>query len=432
MKLWRAHSQGARLSPDPMGAFSVAASLDFDADLTSQSPDRQAAPAGRAMPRANSVPSRRLDYLRGIAATYVVIGHARGHLFAGGSVLSETRPLDWLDYLQLALLQLTSLGTEAVILFFVLSGFAMAHSIRYTRSVKTFYLKRMIRIWPPYLLAVGLAFGFAYLILRSSVPNGVTQAVSSTGWGWADLLLMSFYSSVDSEMTAQFWSLPQEVIFYILCPLLLANISRVRVFWAISIVLTTFSMLSVGIYNDPTIGGGVIYQHFFTLLIYFMTGGMAYYYQHLIPRVSGVRLAIGTFFFLAIIWAVKYHVFHGWNQVTSLMIIPLSLMLLRNVPAKIYEYRPTNWGHFSYSIYIFHMQLIIMLSYLLARYTGIEQPEMTSYWLWALSVPPILLISWLLYFIGEKPCSDVLARWRDRDRQRVDAARQINQSERGA
>lgn len=375
------------------------------------------APTTEGRSWANTIPSGRLDFLRGVAAVYVVFNHARGHLFAGGSVISSAHSLGWLDYLQLALLQATSLGTEAVILFFVLSGFAMAHSIRYTRSISTFYLKRTIRIWPAYLLAVALAFGFALLILQLSDANSVRRGVETTGWGFADLVKMALYVDVNSVLTDQFWSLPHEVIFYILCPLLLVSLNRVRIFWAISITMTVGGALNLELYNDLTMGGDLIYQHFYTLLVFFMTGAMAYYYQHLIPRVSPFWLAIVVIAYVIVLLALNFNVSYGWDLVRSSLTVSLSVILIRNVPAKIYKLRSLNWGHFSYSIYLFHFQLIMFIAYLLAEYADIEQREIMSYWAWTLAVPPVLLICWLLYFVSEKPCSDLLAKWRNRERQ---------------
>lgn len=388
------------------------------ASASSQVRSESRAGASRSVSLVNAIPSRRLDFLRGVAALYVLLNHSRGRLFAGGQILHTTKPLEWYDYIHLALLQATSLGTEAVILFFVLSGFAMAHSVRYAQSVRTFYFNRALRIWPAYLLALTLAFAIAYFILHSPGTTVVKSDVSTNGWGLSDFVSRAFYTDVETVLTAQFWSLPQEVLFYILCPFLLASLFRVRLFWLISVALTVGGALMFGIYKDPTVGGGLLYEHFFTLLIFFMTGAMAYYYQDLIPRVSPIRLTVGAGLYAIILWALKYHVFDGWNLVTSLLTAPLAVMLLGNVPAKVYDVRWLNWGKFSYSIYLFHLQLIILIAYLFGQYAGINQSDMTSYWGWTLAIPPILLVCWLFYLVGERPCSDLLAKRREQERER--------------
>ena len=74
-----------------------------------------------------------LDGLRGIASTYVLLNHARGNLLMGGNEYSKIKPiLNWsfTEKLYYSSLQLTTLGTEFVILFFILSGFSIAYSLK--------------------------------------------------------------------------------------------------------------------------------------------------------------------------------------------------------------------------------------------------------------------------------------------------------------
>lgn len=74
-----------------------------------------------------------LDGLRGIAATYVLINHSRGNLLMGGAEYAKINPVNqWsiIDKLYFSALQLTSLGREFVILFFILSGFSIAFSLQ--------------------------------------------------------------------------------------------------------------------------------------------------------------------------------------------------------------------------------------------------------------------------------------------------------------
>ena len=98
------------------------------------------------------------------------------------------------------------------------------------------------------------------------------------------------------------------------------------------------------------------------------------------------------------------------------MTAPLAILLIGNVPEKIFANRLLNWGYFSYSLYIVHMQLIVLIGYMIARVWKIEQLQMTSYWMWTLSIPPILAVSWLFYQITEKRCDAALRKIRDREK----------------
>src|SRR4249919_1641171 len=82
-----------------------------------------------------------LDGLRGIAALYVVFNHSRGNLFIGGIKYSQIKNISLWDVKEkfyFATLQLTSLGREFVILFFILSGFSIAFSLNRLPRINKF------------------------------------------------------------------------------------------------------------------------------------------------------------------------------------------------------------------------------------------------------------------------------------------------------
>ena len=87
----------------------------------------------RADNKMEEIDFKILDGLRGIAAVYVVFNHSRGNLFIGGVKYSEIKSRELWSFFEktyFSALQLTSLGREFVILFFILSGFSIAFSLR--------------------------------------------------------------------------------------------------------------------------------------------------------------------------------------------------------------------------------------------------------------------------------------------------------------
>jgi peptidoglycan/LPS O-acetylase OafA/YrhL len=63
------------------------------------------------------IPSEVLDFLRGAAAVYVLINHARGAFFCGGQRIIESGHHSFWDLGAIVALQLTSLGSESIVLF---------------------------------------------------------------------------------------------------------------------------------------------------------------------------------------------------------------------------------------------------------------------------------------------------------------------------
>src|SRR5688572_20744572 len=110
------------------------------------------------------IPFDILDSIRGIASLYVVIAHCRGVLWIGGSGYSEKFPRstwDLSEYLMVGSSLLTRLAVEFVIVFFVLSGFSIAHSLSTDKTPLPFYKRRLVRIYPSYIVALiwaGLIF----------------------------------------------------------------------------------------------------------------------------------------------------------------------------------------------------------------------------------------------------------------------------------
>jgi peptidoglycan/LPS O-acetylase OafA/YrhL len=114
------------------------------------------------MPQSsNSAPKVRfyfIDALRGLAALWVVLFHAQ--IDERLDSLERVLP-DWLD---VPLFQWGSLGVPV---FFVLSGFVIAHSLRKASIdvpyFQKFALRRLIRLTPPYYVSIAISLVFSLL-----------------------------------------------------------------------------------------------------------------------------------------------------------------------------------------------------------------------------------------------------------------------------
>ncbi len=365
------------------------------------------APSGQSAPEI--VPTHVLDFIRGMAAVYVVINHTRGNFFKGGArtIAEATEPLGLYDYASIALLQATSLGIEFVILFFCVSGYAMAHSMLHTSSAPEFYKRRLIRIWPPYLVAIALAAFVCVLYTVFDPANDRSAECAEYLCTAEGLFWMATYVKVSSPMTAQFWSLPYEVIFYLLCPLLLWRRSAIPAVFAASIVLSLIGAVFWGPEMLPASSRWVNFA--INAAFWFMSGVVAYHYIDRIPVLS-VRPFVAVSFGLLLGILLVKTAYGGPNAISSFLMICFAVLCIRNLPHSWTSRRLLNWGFFSYSIYIYHWAIIQLVKLILDQSYGINTRDIESYWIWILALPVILLPCWALYFLGEKQCNDLLRR----------------------
>lgn len=362
--------------------------------------------------KVSPIQSETLDFLRGFAAVYVVINHTRGAFFAGGKAWMEEAGemgLSLGQKLSLLALQSTSLGTEFVILFFCLSGIAMAHSLRRSPRPQQFYLRRAIRIWPPYLAALLLAVVLCLAFRMISPSNDIALKCAPQLCEASSFVQMVFYINPHTNLTPQFWSLPYEVIFYLLCPLLLRSLTTIQWSFFLSIVLTLVGWAFWGLSLNPA--SSVIVNFFINSFFWFMTGVMGYHFYDRLPRVSWKRLTVILSVLLVFALGVKLK-WGGSNAVSSLLMVGVTLLLVRNFPGQLGQVKWLNWGHFSYSIYIFHYAILQGLSFLLLEVWGVQAHEIGSPFMWLLFVAPILFLCWMLSLITERPCIRYLERLR--------------------
>lgn len=146
---------------------------------------------------------KHIDALRGIAAILVTFFHLTGS--SGLSKLTATYG---------------SYGFTGVEIFFVISGFVLPYSMFKTNyrltDFKTFLLKRVIRIYPAYLVIALIGIIMAFITHRPIVPIAAIASHllllnSVLGYGWISVV---------------FWTLAIEFQFYILIGLLYPIFSK--------------------------------------------------------------------------------------------------------------------------------------------------------------------------------------------------------------
>src|SRR6516162_566051 len=174
-----------------------------------------------------------LDVLRGLAALAVVFDHASYY------VLHHVRAIiyQWFDP-----------GNYGVFIFFIISGYIVPASLERKGSVRTFWVSRLFRLYPLYLLAVGIAVAlyFAHFgSIRGEASDPATSILSQ-------LLMMSNVLQ-GKNLPNVVWSLSYEMVFYLLLTaLFIARVHKRSSWYALG-----FAAAAVAV-------GGMLPQAFFT------------------------------------------------------------------------------------------------------------------------------------------------------------------------
>lgn len=354
-----------------------------------------------------------LDGLRGIAAVYVVINHCRANLLMGGTEYAKTVPLsEWTFSTKIyyTLLQATSLGREFVIFFFVLSGFSIAHSLTKDSNTFGFFKRRMIRLYPPYFLALAYA-ALVFYLMKTFAPSHIESGMKSVFDSFGYFLSNVFYIP-SGDLIPQFWSLTQEVIFYFVIAFLFTR--SLFMYYAVSILLYIVScILNV----NSTSGSSIITIFLLDYNIFFVVGITLYKNYSSIEtfflrsRNIFLLLTMLLFFFMV---GIKFMLGTD-NKLTLLLSALLSVYMLINF----LHYNITNLfihfiGKMSYTIYITHFASIYLYIFLLDK-VGLELPFHTSireWWIWIVGIVFCILLSVPLYFFAEKPTKYLLEKIR--------------------
>jgi peptidoglycan/LPS O-acetylase OafA/YrhL len=137
-----------------------------------------------------------LDVLRGWAALCVVFNHF-GY-FVPPAINSAVYV--WIDP-----------GEYGVFVFFIISGYIIPASLERRGNVRTFWVSRIFRLYPLYLLAVAIAVGLWAIHVGSLRGEGSDPAASI----FSQLLMMSNVLG-GKNLPNVVWSLSYEMIFYLL------------------------------------------------------------------------------------------------------------------------------------------------------------------------------------------------------------------------
>ena len=342
-----------------------------------------------------------LDSLRGVAAFTVVLLH-----FCLGF------PRLWLSHLSLLFpFRLIFAGHQAVVLFFVLSGFVLTlPALRGKQpSYPVFLVKRLLRIYLPYLGALGLALACDFFF-HGPARSGLSYPTEWANLTWTSpitgrllleqILFLGNYPW--AQVNTAFWSLVFELRISLIFPLLLVAVLTLRQRWVLLIgIACTLICFPIALlasrYGHPSTDPRFYYQTVITIhyMMMFLFGSLlaatlekisAWYEKANRWQIGLCIMAMLLFYdghlmerLFAILFSLQGHqekfFFYDqpadWSSMVGsllLIVIAIHFMPLRNLlRSRLIHYL----GKISFSLYLVHGTVLFAMMHLFRLETPI-------------------------------------------------------------
>jgi len=343
-----------------------------------------------------------MDGLRFIAIGMVILFHLNGYLTAKSPFYRAAPPTsDWLA-------QAALVGSRGVELFFVISGFILglpfaAHCLKGAAPVnlRKYYLRRLTRLEPPYIVALLVLFILAAAIEGAPAASFYPHLAASLFY------LHSLIYGAFSPAMGVAWSLEIEVQFYLLVPLLTLLFTikgrTLRRSAMVVLMIAALTGQTLFLHHNPRVSLSILaYMQFF--LVGFLLADVFLTDWGEVPR----RSLAWDFVALAG-WPLLFVLLH--SPVLANWLFPAWVFLLYWAAFRgrlVNRFFSNRWvvaiGGMCYSIYLLHYEVISAVGRLTRR-VG----ETAPYWIY-LSVQLVLVGAAIVvicgaYFVAiEKPC----------------------------
>jgi peptidoglycan/LPS O-acetylase OafA/YrhL len=303
------------------------------------------------------------------------------------------------------------IGYFAVLCFFMLSGYwiTLMYENKYLKlknPLKTFYLSRVWRLFPVFLLFNLLTFIVCYFYKPTTIHEitGLGFPHNITFWLSNFFLLGLNHSS--PPVLGPAWSLDIELQFYLVYPLLFIFISKYNsrvlfVFSFITIILSLFFPFSF------------ISKTLFYYVAFFVIGMLIYLNKIEFSRKAEI-LCSSLFVLILIVNYIfpelrKITMFNNespynrhLNEILPLLLIPLISNSVKNKSSKFDRVL----GDMSFVIYLCHWMLIVPYNYYIK---GLTVTQRIPYSL--IYVVITLIVSYLFYKYYDKPIDSLRRKW---------------------
>lgn len=321
---------------------------------------------------------RSLDALRGVAALSVVFLHV-------SNIYADTFRSDFqgiaaaLKLFAVSPLGFLIEGSQAVLVFFVLSGFVLTLMLERPISYAEYAARRFARLYIPYIASVAVAVVLIQCFGSRQLPDQskwMNQFLGVTVTPTAVLDHVLFIGAYDTAVfNFVIWSLVQEMRISLLFPFLLAGVKRFGVVKSLAVSLAvSFVAVPIFYYIDrrtthQTLGNLPLTFHY---ILFFVTGiCLALHRQRLAAWYAGLTTARRALLAIAALClyvlppntVYLLHVKTGmlyqwleWPAIAFLIVASINSPWLRRLLAT----APLVWlGRVSFSLYLFHGIILV-------------------------------------------------------------------------
>lgn len=317
-----------------------------------------------------------LNSLRFLAASAVVFHHVEQYKSWKG------QPNIWGIDSTLGIF-IEAMGHKAVSLFFVLSGFLITYLLLAevaktgTVSLKKFYIRRILRIWPLYYIIVITAiFLLPQLIKIGPDPDMVNQnlffVIAVYLFMLPNLMLAKTFHVVGANQT---WSVGVEEQFYIIWPILVRQFHKWFIPFLIVLVIVKMGLSLIALAGITWLPDGVVVEvlrkfenlwHAFKIEQMAVGGFGAYYLFH--NHISFLKWIYSSMnmIFSGILFIVFFTLpfdFFGSTLIEAYVFVTLILNISTNprFPVKMENPKFNLLGNMSYGIYMWHTLCISVI-----------------------------------------------------------------------
>ncbi len=354
-----------------------------------------------------------LTWLRGIAATLVVISHSirtSEGKYASANYSGQITGQD------IGLINFFDLGTFGVMVFFALSGATLYFSNAKVslKATPSFYIKRVFRIWPAFFVSLLAYIAFMPLFshfYQFANGNWIEQQFLAS---W-DLSTFISYVTLTFNITGPsgifnnaYWSLPIEFQYYLLFPLIILSIKLVGMAGPVLIAIVCYILQK---FNFVDFSSNLVFFLAYTFCFGVLAAHIYSKINFRLPTALAMLLALCSAF-LCSLTQLSYIDFgdlpiisnpYGYTGIFGLMCVVSILFISSDLPKTHWLVRPFYWlGEVSYSLYLYHNLVLGALVIVCLEWNLLgllTHPEI----IFLIVLPTTLLISHYSYKLIEKP-----------------------------